>query len=141
MAAKIAAPSKQRPSGGDSPVVRVHIWLEKGKGLSFGLGRMQLLEAIERLGSLKAAAESLGMSYRAAWGKIKGSEDLLGQPLIEKLGGNRSGYTLTDFGRRISECYRIWFRTVELTAVHEAERLFPFQTRSFGQALSETEQD
>jgi molybdate transport system regulatory protein len=60
------------------PVVRLHLWLETEKGVFFGLGRLKLLEQIQSGRSLKGAAESLGMSYRAAWGKIKNTEDVLG---------------------------------------------------------------
>jgi len=43
------------------------------------------------LQKLKAAAEELGMSYRAAWGKLKASEEALGMALVEKVGGNKTG--------------------------------------------------
>jgi len=108
----------------DRPVVRLHMWLETREGVFFGIGRVQLLELIERTGSLKAAAERMGMSYRAAWGKIKTSEKIIGFKLIEKIGGNRSGYRLTEFGRLLTENFRDWYEDVERQAVARAQQIF-----------------
>ena len=107
-------------------VIRLHLWLEGQEGTLFGMGRLQLLDRIEACGSLKAAAEELGMSYRAAWGKLKASEEALGCPLIEKIGGNKSGCRLTAEGRTLAESYRTWFADVERHAVSRANALFPF---------------
>lgn len=107
-------------------VIRLHLWLEGPEGTLFGMGRLQLLDRIEICGSLKAAAEELGMSYRAAWGKLKASEEALGCPLIEKVGGNKSGCRLTAEGRALAETFRRWFAEVERHAVSRANDLFPF---------------
>jgi len=112
-------------------MVRVHIWLQTADGVAFGLGRLMLLQAIEESGSLKSAAERLGMSYRAAWGKLKSSEEALGRPLVEKTGGNRSGYTLTAYGREMKDCFRQWFDDVERLAQDRARQLFPFEVSNF----------
>ncbi len=50
----------------DQPIMRLHLWLETENGVLFGLGRQRLLECIRSGQSLMAAAEHLGMSYRAA---------------------------------------------------------------------------
>ncbi|HHT9106902.1 MAG TPA: winged helix-turn-helix domain-containing protein, partial [Candidatus Wujingus californicus] len=50
------------------------IWLEENGGVAFSEGRKMLFDAIARRGSLNAAAKELGMSYRAAWGKVKATE-------------------------------------------------------------------
>lgn len=126
--------SGARQASGEEHVVRLHLWLETEGGVSFGLGRLLLLEEIQTQGSLKAAAEKLGMSYRAAWGKIKASEELLGQPLIEKKAGNRSGYDLTTFGQELLSGFKAWFDSVERIAVEEAARHLPMGTRLFGEA-------
>lgn len=122
---------------GNRHVVRVHLWLETAGGVSFGLGRLLLLESIQELGSLKAAAEKLSMSYRAAWGKIKSSERQLGQNLIEKRGGNRSGYDLTPFGQELLSGFKNWYASVEAYAAQEAQRCLPVATKSFPEAETE----
>lgn len=107
-------------------VIRLHLWLERSGGTLFGMGRLQLLERIESCGSLKAAAEELGMSYRAAWGKVKASEEALGIALVEKVGGNKSGCRLTPEGVALAGAFRTWFAEVERHAVAKANALFPF---------------
>lgn len=67
------------------------IWLEENGGVAFAEGRRMLLEAVDRLGSLNAAAKELGMSYRAAWGKIKATEKALGIKLLEVTTGGKGG--------------------------------------------------
>ena len=60
------------------PTIRLHLWLETSQGVYFGLGRALLLARIDQYGSLQKAADALGMSYRAAWGKIKKTEKCWG---------------------------------------------------------------
>ena len=104
--------------------LRINLWLENEKGSLFGMGRYVLLEQVNECGSLKQAAEALGMSYRAAWGKMKQTEELLGAPLIEKHGSNRTGYKLTALGYELMLGYKEWLRDVETYAVAKAnERL------------------
>lgn len=46
--------------------VRYKLWLEEGEHV-FGEGLFELLQEIDRLGSINQAARSLKMSYRQAW--------------------------------------------------------------------------
>jgi len=48
---------------------------------------MELLRTIEECRSLSAAAKKLNMSYRAAWGRLKASEDRLGMQLVDRSQG------------------------------------------------------
>ncbi len=113
------------------PRVRLRLWLETGEELYFGLGRAQLLLAVDRLGSLRQAAASLGMSYRAAWGKLQQSEQALGFKLLESRGSRHEGVELTPEGRDMVRRFRQWFEAVEAEARDLAERIFPFQVRGF----------
>lgn len=112
-------------------VVRLHLWMESGGETLFGLGRLHLLERIDSCGSIRGAADQLGMSYRAAWGKLKASEGALGVALVEKLGGNKSGCRLTPEGLQLAEAFRVWFASVERHAVAQANQLFPFLCARF----------
>lgn len=118
-------------NSGDRPVVRLHLWLETRKGIFFGLGRLMLLEKIHSGQSLRSAAKSLGMSYRAAWGKIKNTEEVLGVALIERKAGRRAGYRLTANGLELMACFNRWFKDVERYALHRAERLLPCHPVAF----------
>lgn len=108
------------------PTMRMHLWFETQDGVLFGMGRLQLLREVETCGSLKAAAKSLGMSYRGAWGKIKTTEELIGRKLIEQAGCRRAGYRLTTFGQSIAKSYDEWFKTVESYALSKGQELLPF---------------
>ena len=113
-----------------NPTVRLHIWLETDRGVFFGSGRAQLLKNIEKYGSLKKAAENMGMSYRAAWGKIRKTEDILGYKLIAKTGRNRR-YQLTEFGKELTENFQFWFDRVEQDALRDAEEIFPWSIKTY----------
>jgi molybdate transport system regulatory protein len=86
--------------------LQINVWVENPKGeLLFGEGRLQILQAIEKHGTLSAAAEALGMSYRGLWARVRHSERRLGFPLIESHAGRgpHSGTSLTAEGRAIME--------------------------------------
>jgi molybdate transport system regulatory protein len=108
------------------PVMRMRLWLETPEGLFFGLGRAQLLKKVDEHGSLKKAADDLGMSYRAAWGKIKKTEEILGVLLIEQSGSKREGYHLTETGRALMESFLGWFDEVEKNALEKAKEKLPW---------------
>ncbi len=116
---------------GEKPTVRLHLWLEAGEGLGFGLGRALLLKKVDRFGSLRKAAVDMGMSYRAAWGKIRKSEEVLGIKLIAQNSNRREGCQLTEFGRQLTESYLKWFELVEREALAKAAEILPVPVRSF----------
>lgn len=103
--------------------VKSKIWIEDEDGnVVFGSGRMRILSAVEEYGSIMAAAKSLGMSYRAVWGKIRATEQRLGQPILEKQTGgfHGGGSTLTPFGKVLIER----FRQLELMTRTSADTFF-----------------
>ncbi len=104
-------------------VMHLHLWLGTEMGVFFGPGRAELLELIEYHGSLKKAAEELGMSYRAAWGKIKKTEAVIGNKLVEKKGSYKDGYQLTDYGKALTEQFRRWCDEVEEEALQKARTI------------------
>jgi molybdate transport system regulatory protein len=89
-------------------VVRSKVWLEKDGKLFMGWGRATLLERIDKLGSISAAARSMNLAYRNAWLWVEAINRLASAPLVEKsTGGARGGYArLTEEGRRIIEEYK-----------------------------------
>jgi molybdate transport system regulatory protein len=113
------------------PSIRLHLWLETGDGVVCGAGRAFLLQKIEECGSIRKAAEELGMSYRAAWGKIRKTEKVLGVQLIAQNGSKREGHRLTAAGRLLMEQYVHWFEEVEKEALKKARRIFPWVVKGF----------
>lgn len=111
-------------------IVKSKVWLEDQKGrIIFGLGRMRILEAIKKCGSLNAAAKDLKMSYRAVWGKIKVTEEALGKPLLVKNQGGLAGggSTLTPYAYTLMERYLALSRIIDTQAdaLFESEFLDP----------------
>ena len=99
--------------------VKSKVWLEDRQGrIIFGLGRMRILKAIQKCGSLNAAAKDLKMSYRAVWGKIKVTEEALGKPLLVKSQGGSAGggSTLTPYAHTLMDRYRTLSRIIDTQA-------------------------
>ena len=108
--------------------IRTKVWIEDPAGkVVFGLGRMRMLEAIERHGSIQAAAKELKMGYRALWGRLRATEQRLGQPLlVRNIGGAiGGGSALTPFARRLLG----EFRQLHSQVLRESDGLFE---RMFG---------
>jgi molybdate transport system regulatory protein len=103
------AQSRRKPS---HLVPRVKVWLETGGRYAFGLGVSEILEAVQRAGSIKQAAADLGKSYRYVWGRIKQTEAALGRPLVETRVGGRGTQRscLTPEAERLVAAFRT-FRT------------------------------
>src|SRR5919204_7030227 len=79
------AASKQRPIALQP---RVKVWLEARGRYAFGFGICEMLQAVDRRGSIKQAAAELGKSYRYIWGRIKAAEQTIGRQLVEtQVGG------------------------------------------------------
>jgi molybdate transport system regulatory protein len=88
--------------------VRGRIWLEKDGELYMGGGREMLLERIDKMGSIAAAARSMKLGYRNAWLWVEAANRLAPSPLVEKVtGGPGGGHArLTDEGRRAVAQYK-----------------------------------
>jgi len=103
--------------------IRSKIWFEDDSGeVIFGLGRLKMLEAIERHGSIQAAAKELKMSYRALWGRITATENRMGRLLLTRNIGGASGggSQLTPFAINLLEIFRDVHRRIAM----ESDRLF-----------------
>lgn len=89
--------------------VKSKILVEDEKGdVIIESGRVQILRAVEVHGSINSAAKALGMSYRRVWGKIKATENRMGQLLItRRTGGIRGqGSDLTPLAHSLIERFR-----------------------------------
>ncbi len=75
----------------DRVTPRAKLWLEVDGQYAFGLGVSEILKAVQDTGSIKAAAQQVGKSYRHVWDKIKHAEQALGVPLVRsQVGGKDS---------------------------------------------------
>jgi len=101
---------------------RCRVWLEKDGELYVGGGRVALLEAIDKYGSIAAAARSMKLGYRNAWLWVQAMNRLAPSPLVKKsTGGTEGGYAvLTEEGRTaIEKFYQLNTRCKEV--LREAE--------------------
>ncbi len=71
--------------------MRAKVWLEVDGEPLIGSGRERLLLAIERCGSLNAAAAELGIPYRKLWAQLQQMEDHAPFPLVERSKGGKGG--------------------------------------------------
>jgi molybdate transport system regulatory protein len=85
--------------------IKYKIWLEKDGKVVFGHGREELFQAIDECRSLNAAAKKLNMSYRAAWGRLRASEERLGVKLVES-DTAKKGMTLTPAAKVLLDKFR-----------------------------------
>src|SRR5512142_1092615 len=92
------------------------IWIsdKKGHGI-LGDGKWQTLKTIDRTGSLRAACEELGYTYRRTWGNLKKIEQFFGFPLLEKhRGGSEGGTTvLTAEGKKLVAAFDKFHASVD----------------------------
>lgn len=84
-----------------------------------------LLKSISSEGSISAAANNIGISYRKAWKLVKDSEEILNFKLIERLrGGDKGGKSnLTDEGFKLLEAYNELIKSFD-KSIHDITRKF-----------------
>ena len=72
-------------------------------GARVGAERIALLATVGELGSIRAAADSLGLTYKGAWDAVQALNNLFDQPLVAAHAGGRQGgaATLTPRGRAL----------------------------------------
>jgi len=99
----------------------VRFRVDLAPGCSLGPGKIDLLEAIAREGSLTRAAAALGMSYRYAWLLVDDLKSSFTAPVTAAtVGGRRGGgVALTPFGRELVKRYRAAYARIESVARRE----------------------
>ena len=111
---------------------RVKVWLECAGAYAFGWGICEILQAVERAGSIKEGARGLGKSYRYVWSRIKEAERALGAKLVQtQVGGagtQRSG--LTPLARRLVNAFGAYRRHMIAVGAREFARRFKDLARS-----------
>ena len=104
---------------------RITLRLDFDDERRLGPGKVALLEAIARTGSIAAAGREFGMAYRRAWLLTDELNHMFSVPLVEARGGGRhgGGASLTDTGMSIVSMYRNAERKVRKTASKEIEAI------------------
>ncbi|HKI72319.1 MAG TPA: LysR family transcriptional regulator [Verrucomicrobiae bacterium] len=78
-----------------------------GEEIALGPGKVDLLALIGETGSIREAAERMGMSYMRAWKLIKTMNACFKKPLVQAVRGGRAhgGAALTGTGRMALALY------------------------------------
>jgi molybdate transport system regulatory protein len=99
--------------------------IDHGPVRLLGPGKIDLLEAIGRCGSISRAARDLGMSYRRAWLLVDELNRGFVPPLVARgHGGGRGGGTgLTAAGAEVIALYRKIEATIHRSARASLQRL------------------
>jgi molybdate transport system regulatory protein len=97
---------------------RLTLRVDFGPGRSIGPGKIRLLEAIERTGSISQAGRSLGMSYRRAWLLIDDMNQCFRDAVVSARpgGAQGGGAALTEFGAELVGDYRAIETAAEVAA-------------------------
>jgi molybdate transport system regulatory protein len=104
----MARPSAVAPVAPVAPKARFRLRISVGDLIAFGPGKIALLEAIRDQGSLTAAAQALGISYRRAWTMLDETQRALRYPAVASASGGLQGggSVLTPVGEEIVGRYR-----------------------------------
>ncbi len=83
--------------------IKSRIWIEFEDHVLLGEGRVQLLKAIDKTGSLSKAAKSINISYKKAWDLIDSVNKSAKKPVIVTNTGGKGGggAELTEYGKSL----------------------------------------
>lgn len=92
----------------DTKRPRLRIRIVFGEDEMIGPGKAELLERIDRCGSIAAAGREMGMSYKRAWELVGTLNAMFRAPLVESTRGGPGGggAVLTAAGHEVLELYR-----------------------------------
>jgi len=87
---------------------RLRIRIVFGEDEMLGPGKAELLEHVDRCGSIAAAGREMGMSYKRAWELIGALNAMFQTPLVDSTRGGPGGggAVLTKLGREVLAQYR-----------------------------------
>ncbi len=118
-----ARASRQKPAPPNEP--RLSIRIDLASGGRIGPGKVALLEAIYRAGSISGAGRELRMSYRRAWELVEELNRIIGTPVVNTSAGGSGGggATLTPAGEALVAEYRAIEAATEAAARRHLDAL------------------
>jgi molybdate transport system regulatory protein len=101
--------------------IRLTVRVDFGSDRALGPGKIRLLEAIDKTGSISQAGRSLEMSYRRAWLLVDDMNRCFREPVVttQPGGAQGGGAALTAFGKELIAKYRAI--EVQATAVTKTQ--------------------
>ena len=105
--------------------VEVRLWIQETEGPFLGIGKIWLLENIQKTGSITNAAKEMKMAYRQAWQLVEEMNQRAEHPLVEKLLGGKGGggARLTQAGEKAITVFYEIERRIKDFAEKETQKL------------------
>jgi molybdate transport system regulatory protein len=105
--------------------LKLKLQLVCSDAVAIGPGKADLLDAIEREGSIAAAGRALSMSYRRTWILVDEMNRCFHEKLVDTLsgGGSERGARVTKTGRAVLDAYRQLEAATAQSADGDAYRL------------------
>lgn len=89
--------------------IRPRLRVMVGRNIALGPGKVQLLELLQKTGSITRAAREMDMSYMRAWTLIRTMNRCFKEPIVVSTHGGAhggGGATLTETGRKALALYK-----------------------------------
>ncbi|MBW1888237.1 MAG: LysR family transcriptional regulator [Deltaproteobacteria bacterium] len=87
-------------------ILKSRQWLvDENDNIIMGEGRKEILENIEKTGSLNQTAKVMKMSYKGVWSKLKATENYLNVKIVRS--DKKRGSCLTEEGKDLLEKYSL----------------------------------
>jgi molybdate transport system regulatory protein len=92
-----------------------------------GPGKMALLDAVRRTGSIAAAGQAMNMSYRRAWMLLDSVNAMFDEPVVTTAAGQPEAAVsrLTDLGHALLAAYRATEADTQAAVERNFARLLP----------------
>ena len=107
--------------------VKTKTWLtNSGREILFGKGKTELLECIDKTGSILKAAGAMGLNYKKAWVHLNELQTNAGEQLVIKRQGRseNSGTKLTPRAKELMAQFEILQKDIENYANKRFKELF-----------------
>ena len=107
--------------------VKTKTWIANKYGeILFGKGKTELLECIDKTGSILKAAGMMGINYKKAWVHLDTLQTNAGEQLVIKRQGRseNSGTRLTERAKELMKNYEILQKDIENYANKRFKELF-----------------
>lgn len=108
-------------------MVKTKTWLTNSEGaILFGKGKTELLECIDKTGSILKAAGVMGLNYKKAWVHLSDLQTNAGEELVIKRQGRSesSGTKLTPRAKELMNNFEILQKDIENYANKRFKELF-----------------
>ncbi len=106
--------------------IKVKTWIEdEDNNLIFGGGKTQILEYIDKTGSIAKASSIMGINYKKAWSHVQILQNYIEDDIVISNKGRKIGGTvLTPKAKQIIKNYKILKEDINLFAQKRFNELF-----------------